>query len=98
MADDEVRGDAASADRLARGQACRDERGLLDLRLDHLVERRVETKLPQVESRRLAALVENGSGLRGRLHDLTAHAFDQRALAGEHEGDLGHAAAFMPAT
>ena len=88
--DDDVRLETALAhgceDREARG----DERGLLHLRVDELLERRREAQLLEVEPRRLRPDLVHLARGRERLRDLAAHALLERPLAGEAERDLAH--------
>ena len=69
-------------------EARRHERRLLELRLDHFLERRVEAEPRQIEARGLAPDVEHLHRLGRRLSDITPHAGLERALAGEAECDL----------
>ena len=92
VADDVVRLDPARAQRGEHGEARGDERRLLHLGLDEVLERRVEAELLQVEPGGLAAALEHRHRLGHRLGDVTAHPGLERALAGEAERDLRHAA------
>src|SRR5205807_1671102 len=73
------------------GEAGGDERRLLQLGLDHLLERRVEAKLCEVKTRGIARDVEHLPRLRLGLHEVPAHTGLERALAGEAERDLSGA-------
>ena len=94
VADHIVGLDASRLQRGEHGEAGGDERGLLDVRLDELVELGVEAESAQVEPRRLAAQVEDAHRLGHRLRDVTSHPLLQRPLPGEAERDLSscHAA------
>jgi len=93
MADDDVRCDAAGAQRRIHRQTGGDERRLLHLRLDEIFDRAVEAQLLEIHPGGLVALVVDRHRLRHRKRDVAAHAGLERALAGEHECDLAHAAA-----
>ena len=86
--DDEVRLDAANADRLVDREARRHERRLLVLGLDELRHRRVEAELLEIDARRLAAVPEDLPRLGHGLDDLAPHPFLERALARKHECHL----------
>src|SRR5205085_834956 len=73
-------------DREARG----DERRLLHLGLDQLLERRLEAEAAQVEARRLASDLVDLHRLGNGLRDVPPHARLQRPLSGEAERDLAH--------
>ena len=90
MADDDVRLEPGLADRRQDGEARGDERRLLHLRLDEILERRVEAELLEVEARCLASDPVDLHRGRDRLRDLTAHACLEGALAREAESDLSH--------
>ena len=94
VADHIVGLDASRLQRGEHGEAGRDERGLLDIGLDELVELGIEAEGAQVEPRRLAAQVEDAHRLGHRLRDVTSHPLLQRPLPGEAECDLSscHAA------
>src|SRR6266545_2574601 len=87
MADDEVGLQAALPDRRQDGEARRDERRLLHLRLDKLFLGRAETQSHEIDSRSFAPAFEDLRRLGDPLGDLPAHAGLQRALAREAEGD-----------
>ena len=90
MADDDVRLEPGLADRRQDGEARGDERRLLHLRLDEILERRVEAELLEIEARCLASDPVDLHRGRHRLCDLTAHACLEGALAREAESDLSH--------
>src|SRR5699024_3013245 len=64
-----------------------------ELGVDERLDRAVEAELLEVHARRLGALVVDGHCLGHCFGDVPAHAGLEGALAGEHEGDLGHAVA-----
>ena len=90
--DDEVGMDPVRADRLVDREARRHERRLLQLRVEQLLDRVVETDLLEVEPGRGAAGLVDGHRLGHGLGDVASHPGLVRALAREHEGDLAHAA------
>ena len=92
MADDEVRPDPAGAERRQEGEARRHEHRLLHLGLDEILQRRLEAEADQVEAGGLAATPQDVHRLGHGLGDLAAHARLERALPGEAESDLAHAA------
>ena len=71
-------------------EARRDERRLLHLRLDELVERPLEAEVREIHARGLRADAVDLHRLRHGLRDLAAHADLERALAREAERDLRH--------
>ena len=78
------------------GEARRDERRLLDLRLHELLEVRVEAQAAEVEPRRRAAELEDAHRLRHGFRDVAAHALLERPLSREAERDLGLSHAATP--
>ena len=90
MADDDVGLEPGLADGRQDGEARGDERRLLHLRLDEILERRVEAELLEVEARCLASDPVHLHRGRHSLRDLTSHASLEGALAREAESDLSH--------
>ena len=90
VADDDVGLEPLGADRGQDGEARRDERRLLHLGLDELLERRVEAELLQIEARCLAADPVDLHRLGHRLGELAAHPGLERTLAGETESNFAH--------
>ena len=90
VADDDVGLEPLGPDRRQDGEARRDERRLLHLGLDELLERRVEAELLEIEPRCLAADPVDLHRGRHRLGELAAHAGLERTLARETESDLAH--------
>src|SRR4029079_17998726 len=93
VADDHVGPDPPLPQRCVERQTGGDERRLLDLGVDHVLDRALEAQLLEVHPGGLGRLVEHGHRLGDGLRDLAAHPGLERALPGEHERDLGHAAA-----
>ena len=93
MADDEIGGDAANAQRCIQRERRRDERRLLHLGVHELFGRRVEAERLQVEAGGLGALVVHGHCLGNRLGHVLPHAGLEGALSWEHECDLRHGVA-----
>ena len=93
MADDHVGVDLARAQGRVEGEAGRHERGLLHLGVDEVLDGPFEAQLLEIHARGRAARVVHGHRLRHGCRNVLAHPGFQRALAGEHEGDLRHAAA-----
>jgi len=90
--DDEVRVDPAASHGGEHGEARRDERRLLQLRVEQVLDRVVETDLLEVQPGGGAAGFVDGHRLGHGLGDVASHPGLVRALAREHEGDLAHAA------
>src|SRR6478672_5547224 len=78
----------ASSTFSAPGEARRDERRLLHLRLHELSLGRLEAEVHEIQARRLAPLLEHLHRLGKGLRELTAHARLERSLAREAERDL----------
>ncbi len=92
MADDVVRLDPARAHRGKYRQRRRDEGRLLHGRVDEVVGVAVEAEMLEVEPGRRAAARVHVHGAGHGLGDVAAHAGLDRALAGEAERNLRHAA------
>ena len=90
MADDVVGCDPPGPQRREDREARRDQRRLLHLRLDELVERGLEAELLEVEAGRLAADAIDLHRLRDGQRDLPAHSLLQRPLPGEAKRNLRH--------
>ncbi len=90
VADDDVRLEAALAHRREDREARGDERRLLYLRVDELLERRREAELLEVEPGRLGSDPIHLACRREGLGDLAPHSFLERPLSGEAESDLRH--------
>ena len=90
VTDDEVRLESLGPDRSQDGERRRDQRRLLHLGVDQLVERSVEAELLEIEAGGLTAgaidVHRSGNG----LGELTAHAGLERPLARETECNLAH--------
>ena len=84
--------DPVRADRCVDRKARRDERRLLQLRVEHVLDWSVEADLLEVQPGGLAAGLVDGHRLGHCLGDVASHPGLVRALAREHEGDLAHAA------
>src|SRR5581483_9639714 len=90
VADDDVWADAARTERRVEREAGGDERRLLHLGVDEILDRPVEAELLQVHAGGVARLRVDRHRLGDRLGDLPAHPCLGRTLPGEHEGDLRH--------
>ncbi len=88
VADDEVGVQPSHVQRREDGEARRDERRLLDVRADELVERRLEAQALEIEPGGLAPFAKDLHRLGHRFGDLATHAHLERALSGEAECDL----------
>ena len=88
VADDVVGLDAARAQRREHGEAGRDERRLLDLGLDQLLDRRLEAEPAQVEAGRLAPALEDLHRLGHGLGDVAAHAASSEPCPGKQNAIL----------
>ena len=96
VADDDVRLEPRLADRREDREARRDERRLLHLGLDEVLERRVEAELLEIEARCLAPDPVDVHRGRYGLRDLAAHACLEGALPREAESDLFHPVLLSP--
>ncbi len=85
VADDEVWLDPARPNSGANGEARRDERRLLDLRLDELFLRPFEAEKLQIKARSRACPFKDVASLGEGCRDLLAHSDRERPLPGEAE-------------
>ena len=90
VADDDVGLESALPHRGENRQARRDERRLLHLGLDEILERRLEAELLEIEAGGLRADAVHLPGDGERFCDVPAHAHLERPLSGETERDLAH--------
>src|SRR5207244_4545700 len=88
--DDEVRLDAAVADRREHREGCRDERRLLHGGVDELRGVGVEAQPLEVEPRCRTAALEDVHRSPDGVRDVAAHAGFDRPLPREAERDLAH--------
>src|SRR5262249_28264291 len=88
--DDDVGFQPTLAERRENREARGDERRLLHLRVDELLERRVEAETLEIEARGLRADAVHLACRWERAGDLLAHAGLERPLAGKTKRHLGH--------
>ena len=90
VADDDVRLEALGPDRRQDRKRRRDQRRLLHLGVDELLERGVEAELLEIEAGGLAARAIDVHRGRNGLGELAAHAGLERSLPRETECNLAH--------